>query len=167
MFRSLAMRNSGLWPGADPTTALYSASAVKMYTATSILVRFEIKICSSTLKNALAYYIQRWRCSCEFGSRRIGSCSEINISKHEPWQVNNLQVVMLKSVLDRPASGPSSFKLDCPLPTLEHKIYLGLRPKWSFVKSIPERLNLDFKLNNNLSLFNLLPFFRRCCSTRT
>jgi hypothetical protein len=44
----------GLAPGANPTTAIYNASAVKIYHATGSLVRFEIK--------KLFYY---WRCSCE------------------------------------------------------------------------------------------------------
>jgi hypothetical protein len=59
--------------GANPTIVRYNASAEKIYSPTSSLVRFENKIFSSALKNALAYYIQRWRCSCKFRSRRTGS----------------------------------------------------------------------------------------------
>jgi hypothetical protein len=44
-----------LGPGANTTTSSYIASAVKIYNATSSLLRFKIKIYSSTLKNALAY----------------------------------------------------------------------------------------------------------------
>jgi hypothetical protein len=44
----------------------YNAGVVNVYNASSSLVRFEIKnIFSSTLKNALAYYIQPWLCSCK------------------------------------------------------------------------------------------------------
>jgi hypothetical protein len=41
--------------GANPTTVIYNASAVKIYSATSSLVRFEEKN-SSALKNAIAHY---------------------------------------------------------------------------------------------------------------
>jgi hypothetical protein len=44
----------GLVPGANPTTLSYNASVVKIYNATSNLVRFEKK--ASNLKNAPAYY---------------------------------------------------------------------------------------------------------------
>jgi hypothetical protein len=58
----------------------YNASAVKVYNATGSLVRFENKkVFSSTLKNALAL-LQRWRCSCEFKSRRIGLRHDMLIS---------------------------------------------------------------------------------------
>jgi hypothetical protein len=43
-------------PGANPTIASYNASAVKIYNAKSSLVRLE-KIFSSTVKNALVYYL--------------------------------------------------------------------------------------------------------------
>jgi hypothetical protein len=44
-------------PGANPTIASYNANDVKIYNATSSLVRFENKHVTSTLKkNALAYY---------------------------------------------------------------------------------------------------------------
>jgi hypothetical protein len=44
-------------PGANPTIVSYNASAVKIYNATSNLVRFENKNCFQLLpKNGLAYY---------------------------------------------------------------------------------------------------------------
>jgi hypothetical protein len=43
-------------PGANPTIVSYNASAVKIYNAKSSLVRFETKIVSTSLKNALSYY---------------------------------------------------------------------------------------------------------------
>jgi hypothetical protein len=61
--------------GANPTIASYNASAVKIYNAMCGLVRFENK-------TILFYYekgsslLQRWRCSCKFKSRRIGSWYE-------------------------------------------------------------------------------------------
>jgi hypothetical protein len=51
-------------PGANPTIASYNASAVKIYTTTSSLVRFENK-------NVFFYYekrsslLQRRRCGCK------------------------------------------------------------------------------------------------------
>jgi hypothetical protein len=42
-------------PGANPTIVSCNASAVKIDNATGSLVRFENKIFSSILKNALAY----------------------------------------------------------------------------------------------------------------
>jgi hypothetical protein len=58
--------------GANPTIVYYNASAVNFYNATGSLARFESK-------NIVAYFekrsslLQRWRCSCKFKSRRIGS----------------------------------------------------------------------------------------------
>jgi hypothetical protein len=52
----------------------YNASVAKIYNATGSLVRFESK------KNVFFSFenpssqLQRWRCSCKFRSRRIGSC---------------------------------------------------------------------------------------------
>jgi hypothetical protein len=43
-------------PGANPTTAIYNGSAVKIYSATSSLLHFDSKNIFSTFKNALAYY---------------------------------------------------------------------------------------------------------------
>jgi hypothetical protein len=59
-------------PGANPTTSIYNASIVNFYNATGNKARFENK-------NILFYFekrsslLQRWRCSCKFKSRRIGS----------------------------------------------------------------------------------------------
>jgi hypothetical protein len=55
-------------PGANPTTLSYNDSVVKIYSATNSTARF----CNIFFwyKNALAYYVQRWRCSCKFSSRR-------------------------------------------------------------------------------------------------
>jgi hypothetical protein len=39
-----------MFQGANPTIAIYNASDVKIYNATSSLVRFEMKIFVSTLK---------------------------------------------------------------------------------------------------------------------
>jgi hypothetical protein len=60
-------------PGANPTIASYNASVVNFYNATDNLARFENKNILFYFENAVAYYIQRWRCSCKFKSRRIGS----------------------------------------------------------------------------------------------
>jgi hypothetical protein len=51
----------------------YNASVVKIYYATSSLVRFENKIISSALKNAIDYCNAGIVPSCKFESRRIGS----------------------------------------------------------------------------------------------
>jgi hypothetical protein len=51
----------------------YNASVVKVYNATSSLVRLE-KI---YFKNAVAYVLQRCRCRCKFRSRRIGSSNRL------------------------------------------------------------------------------------------
>jgi hypothetical protein len=58
-----------------PTTTSYNARAVKIYNATSSLVRFKNKniFFYIHLKSALAYYLQRWRLGCKIRSRRIGS----------------------------------------------------------------------------------------------
>jgi hypothetical protein len=59
-------------PDANSTIVSYNASAVKIYNQTSSLVLFENK-------NVFFYFetrsslIQRWRCSCKFGSRRMDS----------------------------------------------------------------------------------------------
>jgi hypothetical protein len=58
--------------GANPTTPIYNASVVNFHNATGSIARFENK-------NILFYFekrpslLQRWRCSCKFKSRRIGS----------------------------------------------------------------------------------------------
>jgi hypothetical protein len=46
-------------PGANPTIASHNASAVKIYNATRSLVKAFF-----TMKNAVAYIQQHWRCSC-------------------------------------------------------------------------------------------------------
>jgi hypothetical protein len=63
---------TSILPGPNPTIASCNASAVKIYNATSSLVRFENKnIFFATNKR---YSLQqRWRRSCKFKSRRIGS----------------------------------------------------------------------------------------------
>jgi hypothetical protein len=59
-------------PGPNPTTSIYSASVVYFYNAAGSLACFENK-------NILFYFengsglLQRWRCSCKFKSRWIGS----------------------------------------------------------------------------------------------
>jgi hypothetical protein len=61
-------------PGANPTIASYNASVVHFYNSMSSLARFK--------KNSFFYFekrsslLQRWRCSCKFKSRRIGSWSK-------------------------------------------------------------------------------------------
>jgi hypothetical protein len=53
------------WPvssGAHPTVASYNGSVAKIYNSTNSIVRFRIKIIFPTLKNALAYVPQHWRC---------------------------------------------------------------------------------------------------------
>jgi hypothetical protein len=58
--------------GANPTIVSYNARVVKIYSATSSLVRFEnqIKFFYFEKRSGL---LQRWHCSCKFTSRRIGS----------------------------------------------------------------------------------------------
>jgi hypothetical protein len=48
-----------MWPGANPTAMSFNAGIVKIYNATSSLVRFEKKILL-----LLPSLLQRWRCSC-------------------------------------------------------------------------------------------------------
>jgi hypothetical protein len=45
--------------------------------SSSLLRLKKWEIFTSSLKNALAYYIQWWRCGCKFKSRRIGSSLQI------------------------------------------------------------------------------------------
>jgi hypothetical protein len=61
--------------GANPTIASYNASAVKIYNATSSLVRFGSKNFFVYFEKMLYTYsqLQRQLCSCKFKSRRIGS----------------------------------------------------------------------------------------------
>jgi hypothetical protein len=68
--------NSSGHPEANPTIAIYNAGGVKSYNATSSLVRFETKQFSSNLKKRSSL-LQRWRCSCKFKSRRVGSWSRV------------------------------------------------------------------------------------------
>jgi hypothetical protein len=61
-------------PGPHPTTESYNASVVKIYNATSSLVRFKNKyIYFDFEKNALAYDNAAVVCSCKLGSRSIDS----------------------------------------------------------------------------------------------
>jgi hypothetical protein len=58
-------------PGPNPTTSIYNASVVNVYNTMGSLARFKNT-------NILFYFkkrssLQRWRCSCKFKSRRIGS----------------------------------------------------------------------------------------------
>jgi hypothetical protein len=65
-----------LWGGASATPwASYNVSAVKNYNATGNVVGFENKniFVLHTLKSAIHSLLQRWRWSCKFRSRRIGS----------------------------------------------------------------------------------------------
>jgi hypothetical protein len=49
--------------GVNPTIGSYNASSVKMYNATSSLVRFENKnLFRYFKKRSIAYYLHRWRC---------------------------------------------------------------------------------------------------------
>jgi hypothetical protein len=59
----------------DPTIACYNASAVKIYKATSSLVRFEDKKLFLQIWKKRSSLLQRQLCSCKFESRRI--CSKI------------------------------------------------------------------------------------------
>jgi hypothetical protein len=51
----------------------FTAPPLKNYNTTSSLVRLE-NFFTFTMKNDLAYYVLRCRCSLKFRSRRIGSC---------------------------------------------------------------------------------------------
>jgi hypothetical protein len=57
--------------GANPTTSSYNASVVHFYNATGSLACFENNI--SFYFEKRSSLLQRWRCSCKFQSRRIGS----------------------------------------------------------------------------------------------
>jgi hypothetical protein len=52
------------------TIASYNARVLKFTTRLIAQRVFRIKITFLRWKNALTYYIQRWRCSCKFNSRR-------------------------------------------------------------------------------------------------
>jgi hypothetical protein len=58
--------------GANPTIVSYSGSDVKIHNATASLCVLKPKIFSSTLEKPSSQ-LQRWRFSCKFKSRRIGS----------------------------------------------------------------------------------------------
>jgi hypothetical protein len=66
-------------PAANPTFGSYNSRAVNIYNAMSSLARFDNNSGYFLLisYNTLAYYIQRWRCSCKFriGSRSRRICS--------------------------------------------------------------------------------------------
>jgi hypothetical protein len=67
----LSQEKSGS-PGANPTIVIYNASVVNFYNAMGSLARFENKnilFCFEKRSSLL----QRWRCSCKFKNRRIGS----------------------------------------------------------------------------------------------
>jgi hypothetical protein len=67
--------------GPNPMTSIYNASVVNFYNAMGSLARFENK-------NILFYFekrsslLQRWRCSCKFKSRRIGSWFQNMVSQY-------------------------------------------------------------------------------------
>jgi hypothetical protein len=58
--------------GPNPKTSIYNASVVIFYSATGSLARFENKNISSYLKKRSSL-LQRWRCTCKFKKRRIGT----------------------------------------------------------------------------------------------
>jgi hypothetical protein len=58
--------------GANPAIAIDNAGAVNFYNATDGLARFENKNILFYLEKRCSL-IQRWRCSCKYKSRRIGS----------------------------------------------------------------------------------------------
>jgi hypothetical protein len=68
MYMNIPVQN----PGSNPTTSIYNASVVNFYNATGGLARFENKNILFYFENALAYILQRWRCSCKFKNCRIG-----------------------------------------------------------------------------------------------
>jgi hypothetical protein len=70
MILSLRMKN-GI-PGTNPTIASYNASIVNFYNATGSLARFGNKNFLLKFEKRCSL-LQRWRCSCKFKSRRIGS----------------------------------------------------------------------------------------------
>jgi hypothetical protein len=59
-------------PGPNPTTPIYSASVVNFYNATGSLACFENENILFPFEKRPSL-LQRWRCSCKFKSRRIGS----------------------------------------------------------------------------------------------
>jgi hypothetical protein len=70
-------------PRANLTITSYNASVVKIYNATNSIVYFrDKKYFSLVLK--WSSLLQRWRCSCKFGSRRIGSRKRIFMPKENP-----------------------------------------------------------------------------------
>jgi hypothetical protein len=69
MWEKIAVKNLA---GANPTIASYNASVVNSYNATGSLACFENKNISFYFYKRSSL-LQRWRCSCKFKNRRIGS----------------------------------------------------------------------------------------------
>jgi hypothetical protein len=59
--------------GPNPTIVSYNACVEKNYNATGSLVRFATKNIFFYFYEKPSILQQRWRCSCKFRSRRIGS----------------------------------------------------------------------------------------------
>jgi hypothetical protein len=67
----------GLAPGPNPTTSINSASVANFYD-TGSLARFENKNIS-LYSEKRSSQLQRWRCSCKFECRRIGSWMDVAV----------------------------------------------------------------------------------------
>jgi hypothetical protein len=76
-------------PGANPTIASYNANVVIFYNATDSLTRFENIIILFYFEK-LSSLLQRWRCSCKFKSRRIGSRLEPMLKLQKIFLPNSL-----------------------------------------------------------------------------
>jgi hypothetical protein len=74
-----------IWhPGANHTIVSYNASDVKIYNATSSILK--TKTFSPNQKSDLAFLLPRRCCSCNFRSRRIGPRSQFydrELQRHE------------------------------------------------------------------------------------
>jgi hypothetical protein len=77
----LVPKFDALRPGANPTTSSYNASVVKIYNATSSLVRFQNQNYFLVLWKR-STLLQRWRCSCKFRNSthtRKPACAQRNM----------------------------------------------------------------------------------------
>jgi hypothetical protein len=73
-------------PGPNPTIVSYNASDAKKLQPTSSLVRLKTKMFSLLWWKRSNLLLQRWRCSCNFRRRRIGSMSRMPLWTMKPLQ---------------------------------------------------------------------------------
>jgi hypothetical protein len=87
---------------ANPTIASYIAGVVNFYNAKGSIARFENKNISYHFEKRSSL-LQRWRCSCKFESRRIGSsfANQVVVGNIEEVHNNFLSIAKQNSYFRR------------------------------------------------------------------